>query len=265
MRLRSVLIIAVAVIGAGVAGSLYATDRYFKRLHCTVEGGSVDPVCLERDELRTRLGAKVYSQYDEELLVRDFFRDARDRFFLDVGAGHYRDMNMTLFFEEQRGWRGIAVDANPTFAPGYAQNRPGTKFFAYFASDKVEPAKPFFVDDRRWALGSGDKNYLEEAGLNTHTHEIAVPTITLDALLEGQGVTKVDFLSMDIEQGEPAALAGFDITRWKVELACVEMQAAVAPVIRDYMQKHGYVAVKRYAALDTINTYFAPEGSPRLK
>ena len=267
VRLRSILLGAVAVIALGAGVSVLLTDRYFKRLHCTVSDGSVDEVCLRRNELRASLGPAVYSQYDEELIVRDFFGDARNGFFVDVGAGHYRDMNMTLFLEERRGWHGIAVDANPSFAPGYAANRPGTKFFAYFVADKAEAARPFFLDDSVWALGSGDKNYLAEAGpaAGLHVHEISIASITLDALLEREGATKVDFLSMDIEQGEPAALAGFDINRWKVELACIEMQTAVAPVIREYMQKHGYVAVKRNAELDTINTYFAPAGSPRLR
>jgi FkbM family methyltransferase len=267
MGLRRVLLVSVAVIAVGAGVSMVAVDRYFKRLHCQVSDGSVDALCLRRNELRASLGPAVYSQYDEELLVRDFFGDARGGFFVDVGAGHYRDMNMTLFLEEQRGWRGIAVDANPSFAQGYAEHRPGTKFFSYFVADKAEPARPFFLDDAVWALGSGDKNYLAEAGpkAGLHVHEIAIPSITLDALLEREGATKVDFLSMDIEQGEPAALAGFDINRWKVELACIEMQTAVAPVIVEYMQKHRYVAVKRNAELDKINTYFAPVGSPRLR
>lgn len=265
--MRSVLLVSVAVIGLGVVVSVLASERYFKRLHCTVSDGSVDELCLRRNELRASLGAALYSQYDEELLVRDFFGDARNGFFVDVGAGHYRDMNMTFFLEEQRGWRGIAVDANPTFAKAYAEHRPHTKFFAYFVADKAEPARPFFLDDAVWALGSGDKSYLAEAGpeAGLHVHEIAIPSITLDALLEREGAPKVDFLSMDIEQGEPAALAGFDINRWKVELACIEMQTAVAPVIREYMAKHGYVPVKHNADLDKINTYFAPAGSPHLR
>lgn len=262
-RLRTVLLASVAVIGLGVAASLFAADRYFERLHCTTGDGSVDEVCLARNKLRARLGPAVYSQYDEELLVRDFFDDMRGGFFVDVGAGNWRDMNMTLFLEEQRAWHGIAVDANPSFASAYQEHRGATKFFAYFVSDKIEPGRSFFLDDKRWALGSGDKNYLAEAGLNVH--EISIPSITLDALLEREGATKVDFLSMDIEQGEPAALTGFDINRWKPQLVCIEMQTAVAPFIRDYMQKHGYVDVKRYAALDKINTYFAPSGLPRLR
>ena len=267
VRLRSVLLGSVAIIVLAAGGSVMAADRYFKRLHCTVSEGSVDDVCLRRNELRAALGPTVYSQYDEELLVRDFFADARGLFFVDVGAGHYRDMNMTFFLEEQRGWRGIAVDANPSFAKGYADHRPGTRFFAYFVSDKPEAGRPFFLDDAVWALGSGDKNYLGEAGADAglHVHEISVPSITLDALLERERVTNVDFLSMDIEQGEPAALAGFDINRWHVQLACIEMQTAVAPAIRDYMQKHGYVAVTHNADLDKINTYFAPAGSKHLR
>ena len=263
-RLRNMLLGSVAVIGLGVAASLYAADRYFERLHCTVADGTVDEVCLAQNKLRAKMGRAVYSQYDEELLVRDFFADMRDGFFVDVGAGNWRDMNMTLFLEEQRGWHGIAIDANPSFAKDYEEHRHGTKYFAYFVSDKIEPGRPFFLDDRRWALGSGDKNYLAEAGLNVTVHEISIPSITLDALLEREGTTKVDFLSMDIEQGEPAALAGFDINRWKPQLVCIEMQDAVASFIRDYMHKHGYVDVKRYAALDKINTYFAPAGSPRI-
>ncbi len=267
VRFRSVLLVSLGILGACVSVSLAVADRYFKRLHCTVSNGSVDEVCLRRNELRAALGPAVYSQYDEELIVRDFFGDARDGFFVDVGAGHYRDMNMTFFLEEQRGWHGIAVDANPSFAVDYAAHRPNTRFFAYFVADKAAAARPFFLDDTVWALGSGDKNYLGEAGADAglHVHEIAIPSITLDALLEREGATKVDFLSMDIEQGEPAALAGFDINRWKVELACIEMQTAVAPVIREYMHKHGYVAVKHNAELDAINTYFAPASSPRLR
>ena len=265
MGLRSILPAAVGVIGVGVLVSLSIVDHHFKTQACTVADGTVDKSCLARNELRARFGRAVYSQFDEELLVRDFFDDARDLTFVDVGAGHYRDMNMTLFFEEKRGWKGIAVDANPSFADAYKGHRPSTKFFAYFVADKAEEARPFFLDDRQWALGSGDKNYLTDAGLNVHVHEIAIPSITLDALLEREGMKKVDFLSMDIEQGEPAALAGFDINRWKVRLACIEMQTAVAPIIRDYMRKHGYASVNGYAAVDKINTYFAPAASPKVR
>ncbi len=265
MGLRSIVLGAVGVIGLGVIISLSIADRHFKRQACTVADGSVDDSCLKRNELRARLGTAVYSQYDEELLVRDFFEDARDLTFVDVGAGNYRDMNMTLFFEEQRGWKGIAVDANPSFADAYKAHRPATKFFAYFVADKAEAARPFFIDDRQWANGSGDRSYLADAGLNIHVHELSIPSITLDALLEREGMKKVDFLSMDIEQGEPAALAGFDINRWKVQLVCIEMQPVVAPIIREYMQKHGYAPIKGYAAIDTINTYFAPKASPKVQ
>src|SRR4051812_40094046 len=135
-RLRNVILGSVALIGAGVVVSVLLVNRYFARQQCLVDG-AVDDVCLARNALRAKMGAPVYSQYDEELLVRDFFEDMRDGFFVDIGAGNWRDMNMTLFLEERRGWHGIAVDANPSFARAYEENRHGTKFFAFFVGDKI--------------------------------------------------------------------------------------------------------------------------------
>jgi len=53
-----------------------------------------------------------------------------------------------------------------------------------------------------------------------------VSTITLDDLLGREGVAHVDFLSLDIEGAEPAALAGFSIGRFQPALACVEIHSA---------------------------------------
>ena len=54
-------------------------------------------------------GEKLYSQHDEELLIRHFFGDRRGGFFLDVGAGHYRRNSTTYYLEKHLGWSGVAV------------------------------------------------------------------------------------------------------------------------------------------------------------
>ena len=57
--------------------------------------------------------------------------------------------------------------------------------------------------------------------------ELSVSTITLNDLLDGQGVTSIDFLSMDIELSEPQALAGFDIDRFRPALVGIEAHLEV--------------------------------------
>jgi hypothetical protein len=88
--------------------------------------------------------------------------------------------------------------------------------------------------------------------------EVRVPTITLDDLLDRNGVTKIDFVSMDIEQGEPAALAGFDIERFAPDLVCIEALPEVQAPILEYFAGHGYRRIERYLEYDGRNWYYTP-------
>jgi hypothetical protein len=88
--------------------------------------------------------------------------------------------------------------------------------------------------------------------------ERTVGTITLDDLLSGAGVTRIDFLSMDIEMAEPRALAGFDVDRFRPSLVCIEAHLPVRQQILDYFAKHGYVLVGRYLWTDLVSLYFKP-------
>lgn len=212
--------------------------------------------CRLLEDLRAKYGPPVYSQNHEELIIRDFFGDKRDGFFVDVGAAHYKIDSTTFFFEEKRGWKGIAIDANGEFVDDYAAHRPNTKFFNYFVGDKSEPERSFFIVDRTVFRSSGNKEYVDQ--LKAKYHELKVPTITLDDLLKRENVQKVDLVSMDIELGEPAALAGFDIDHWKPALVCIEVQTEVAKPISEYFAKHHYEELTRYRSADKINKYYAP-------
>lgn len=76
---------------------------------------------------------------------------------------------------------------------------------------------------------------------------------TLTDLLDREGVTKVDLVSMDIEGHELKALQGFDIERFQPELLVVEGQR---PPVRKYFEDHGYEQIDRYLEMDRGNRYF---------
>jgi hypothetical protein len=88
----------------------------------------------ERDDILTK-GEKLYSQMNEELIIRHFFDDRRDGFFLDVGAFDWKKASTSLYLERHLGWSGIAIDAQKIYAEGYRKNRPRTKFFTYLVTD----------------------------------------------------------------------------------------------------------------------------------
>jgi len=257
-RLRLVVWSAMGALGLLVAAGQWWVHRPPPPLD--LPGPSLADLAAHA-EIRAGYGPKLYSQYDEEMLIRAFFRDRRGGFFVDVGSGHYRDGSTTFYLEEKLGWSGIAVDANASFAEEYAHHRPRTRFFAYFVGDRESDAQAFYIPADATQVASGSKEYAYR--FRVPVTELTVPAIPLDTLLVREGVRKIDFLSMDIEQGEPAALAGFDIATYHPELVCIEMQNETAERIRAYFAAHGYAEVARYARLDRINKYFAPTGTTR--
>lgn len=218
--------------------------------------GIVVGACSREEPLPDRT-KKLYSQKDEELIIRDFFDDRKGGFFVDVGSFHWKDYSTTYFLEKHLGWSGIAIDAQPAFAEGYKQNRPNTKFFSYAVTDKSGDTVKLYL-----ALGASSldpdwhKKFLKEEK-DQEAKAVDVPTITLNDLLEQNGVAKIDFLSMDIEGAELPALAGFDIEKYRPELVCVEAGKERRPQLRAYFEQHGYERIDEKR--DYANWYFKPK------
>lgn len=203
-------------------------------------------------------GTKLYSQFNEELIIRHFFDDRRGGTFVDVGAWHWRDGSTTLYLEKHLGWTGIAVDAQDSVRQGYSVNRPGTRFFNYAVADRSGQRVKFYLGGQ---LSSTGREYTKTFGEDKAAEppEIEVETITLDDLLEREGLRTIDFLSMDIEQGEPAALAGFDIGRYRPRLVCIEAHEPVRPALTKYFAEHGYERIEEYLDHDDLNWYYRPK------
>lgn len=202
---------------------------------------------------------KLFSQNDEELIIRDFFDDRRGGFFLDVGSFHWEDLSTTCFLERYLGWQGIAIDAQAEFAEGYKKYRPKTKFFSYAVTDHSGDTLKLYLTGGTSSLNPAwYKYFLKKDQEDKPPAAVDVPTITLNDLLEKNGVTKIDFLSMDIEGAEPPALAGFDIDKYKPELVIIEPTTDTRDPILAYFKAHGYERIDKYLERDKQSWYFRP-------
>jgi FkbM family methyltransferase len=252
--------LGAVVAGAAVGG--WALDRHYSAPTpgpFIVLADESETMRTFREELRRKYGEKVYSFHDEEILIRDYFQDERAGYFVDVGASHFERLSNTYYLEKNLGWKGIGIDAQEKYEPDYRRFRPNTKYLVYFVGDRESSGKQvdFFVDLESEFASSGID------GSVTHpSKKISVPSITLDELLEREGVTAVDFVTMDIEDSEPGALAGFSIRRWRPRLVCVEMHLRVKQQILTYFKNNGYVRLRSYENIDWLNGYFVPEDSP---
>ncbi len=154
---------------------------------------------------------------------------------------------MTFFLENTFGWSGIAIDALEHWRGGYVAHRPRTRFYAYIVTDHVGAKEPFYrLKGNIGSTALKDRADLLRENWGSQVTEVLVPTITLNALLDRASVSKIDFLSMDIEGGEPAALAGFDIERFRPELVGIEVFPSNEEAILAYFEKHGYRRIDAY-------------------
>jgi FkbM family methyltransferase len=236
---------------------VYPIDKVFPGRESFPEGNA------ELQRLYERFTTKQ-SWHFEEWFIRDYFNDMRAGVFVDVGASHYKNVSNTYTLETRFGWSGIAVDAQEKFREGYEKNRPRTKFFSYYVSDRSTGEKEFYIPQND-AMASG-VSIDPRAGKIQET--LSVTEITLNNLLDREGVKRIDLLAMDIEFAEPAALRGFDIKRFKPKLVCIEVFQETREFIEDYFAKHGYVKLELWSRIDLYNDYFVPQeetvaGRPR--
>jgi FkbM family methyltransferase len=215
----------------------------------------------EARPLRALYGESRYSSHAEEWIIRDFFKNRRAGFFVDVGAGDYRTHSNTFYLDTELGWSGIAIDALGDFATGYTEHRPRTRFRQFFVSDTSDETAVLYMVRSDTLVSSGNREFTARHG--DIANSLTVPTVTLNELLDHEGVQQIDFLSMDIELWEPKALAGFDIARFRPELVCIEAHPEVRQQILDYFTRHGYVVDGRYLRADVWNLYFRPVGDHR--
>ena len=201
-------------------------------------------------------GPSHFSQGGEEWAIRDFFKDKRNGFFVDVGANHYKNNSNTYYLEASLGWSGIAVEPQREFEPDYVNYRPKTRFMPFFVAETSNEQARLYVSSGTSLVTSADKDFTARWG--ELGKQFIAPTISLNDLLDRERVARVDLLSIDVELHEPQVLAGFDIDRFTPLLVCIEVHLEVRQRILDYFARHRYVVVGKYLRLDTVNLYFSP-------
>lgn len=71
-------------------------------------------------------GYRTYSQFGEDAVLAELFKDQANGVYVDVGAHHpYRYSNTYLLYK--KGWHGVNIDANPDTVRMFNKERSGDK------------------------------------------------------------------------------------------------------------------------------------------
>ena len=184
------------------------------------------------------------SQAGQDQVIDRLLKGKTAGTFVDIGGYDGVSGSNTLFFEKWRGWTGALVEpveAQRKLAEGVRS----CPCLPYAVSDSDGTAE-FIAVTEGYTQMSGLAETYDAALLETvradprHAETtLTVKTRTIAAILQETGLTAPDFISLDIEGGELAALRVFPFDTYPVTVWAIENNSG-GPEIAELMRGHGY-------------------------
>jgi FkbM family methyltransferase len=192
-----------------------------------------------------------YSQDGQDsFLDTQIFRGYRRGVFVDVGAYDGVTFSNTLFFEKDRKWTGLNIEPHPDFFKELVVARPRCTNLNV-AIDAKEGSTEFLHIDGPTSVLSGilenyDPRHLariarECDALGTHRNVIQVPTRRLDTLFREHRLTRIHYLSIDVEGSEMNCIQTIDFDEVYIDVIGFEnnFEDASRPIV-EYLVQKGY-------------------------
>lgn len=180
------------------------------------------------------------SQFGQDEHVINIFNKKTNGFFVEIGAYDGVSMSNTYLLEYDYNWKGVCVEANPTYFSHLVKNRPNCINLSYAVFNENDKQMSF-IDDK----SGGCSGFVET---NSHTHILHNPIITVTTkklttiLDELNAPSFIEFLSLDTEGSEWEILNSHDFDKYIFGYICVEHNfiATNRMKLRELLESKGY-------------------------
>lgn len=171
----------------------------------------------------SQMPCSANARMEDAVILRSFFVDARGwplrapgSTFLEIGAYNGMDETTTWFFEACLGWRGILIEAHPASFDVLKEARPRTLNmrlaacaewgFVSFPAAGGTTAR-HAASTRRGNAGGVDQTTPRRAASPSPPSSLRVRCGPLGEYLTLLGVSRLDFVSLDVEGSEEVVVA----------------------------------------------------------
>ena len=201
-----------------------------------------------------------HSQFGEDKILASVFADKIKGCCVEVGANDGVNGSTTLYFE-RLGWTTVLVEPNPELCSELRKVRTG-QLFECAASDTDGTAVLNLAEgvDGAHALSTISTDKAAQRTLQRHgyvTRPVQVTTRRLDEVLTDAGLEQIDFMTIDVEGHELAALKGMTLDRWRPSILIVEDNSLFGEFrVKRYLKHYGYERFYRTG----VNDWFRLKG-----
>ena len=162
---------------------------------------------------------ETYSAHKEDLIVKKFFKNKKNGFFVDVGCHHPSRINNT-FLLYHLGWRGVNIDMNKLSIDLFNVCRKEDTNLNYAVSGKNNIIN--FYTNKEHSLTS---SILKKSNFEKFKYKKTIESKTLTSILKKTKYRnkQIDFLNIDAEGVDFQVLKSLDFNIYKPKLISIEM------------------------------------------
>ena len=163
-----------------------------------------------------------YSISGVDLVIDRIFSKIQKGVYIDLGCNHPIKYNNTYLLHK-RGWIGINIDSDSKAIEEFKKLRKNDYNVNELVSSKKKKIKYYFYHDRS-ALNTVDINLVKKRKAKPKKI-ISYQTNTLNYIIENSPYkkSKINLLSVDIENHEHEALKNFKFNKYKIDCIVIEL------------------------------------------
>lgn len=165
-----------------------------------------------------------HSQFGEDMMLRGFFGNKKNGFYVDIGAHHPIFYSNTYHFY-LRGWSGINIEATPEVITLFNKKRPRDKNLNVCVGESSENLVTFYEFDQP-ALNTTQSEVAKESEAKGFklVRKREMQTQNINELLKEKlpSNKQIDFLTIDIEGLDFVVLQTLDFEHFSPKAIVVE-------------------------------------------
>jgi len=176
------------------------------------------------DDLVHYKNRRYYAQNREDLIIRAFFPDLKNGFYIDIGAYDPDFESVTKYFYDS-GWSGVNVEPQPENFKRFLAKR--KRDINVNAGISNSPGKLMLRSYKNGGLSTFSTDIKQQyekdpSSVTAEFTDIEVPVLTLNELYKQHSLPIVNFMKVDVEGLEYAVLEGNDWKANRPQLLCIE-------------------------------------------
>ncbi len=197
-----------------------------------------------------------YSQDGQDRYLEHFiFKGYKNGFYVDVGAHDGVSINNTLYFETNNNWTGINIEPIKTVFDKLVNNRPNNINLNYAVCNN-DGETEFLYNTGYTEMISGIKAtfdirhlhrlYLENNQHGSTTEVIKVNTKKLETIFDENNVSRVHYLSIDVEGAEFEVIKSINFDKVYIDVIGFEnnYNDTSIPIIQ-YLENKNYIIIHK--------------------